>query len=174
MYAVESESNNILKLDKDEKFLKSMPTCHTPTGVSMDSEGNIWVICLDGGVRVYDKDINVISQFTIRGTHYGYSDFTGFQTGARLGLSEVKPTKEINVERKEWSFSIGAEKTMSVESFSPQKARKSEIRMSFPVVIRYNKTFATEGIIHIYCKGRVRGISWNYRISVQICKEILR
>jgi len=122
----------------------------------MDSEGNIWVICLDGGVRVYDKDLNVISQFTIKGKHYGYSDFTGFQTGARLGLSEVKPTKEINVERKEWSLSIGAEKIMGVESFSPQKARKSEIRMSFPVVIRYNETFATEGIIHIYAvKGEL-------------------
>ena len=160
VYAVGSNSNNIVKLDKHGKFLKSMPTCHTPTGVSMDSEGNIWVICLDGGVRVYDKDLNVISQFTIKGKHYGYSDFTGFQTGARLGLSEVKPTKEINVERKEWSFSIGAEKIMSVESFSLQKARKSEIRMSFPVVIRYNETFATEGIIHIYAvKGELEELA---------------
>jgi streptogramin lyase len=155
VYAVGSHTNQIVKLDKDGKFIKSMPTCSTPTGVSMDSEGYIWVICYgDGGVRIYDKDLNVVSEFTIRGAHYGYSDFTGFQTGAQLGMSEVKPSIEIEVEERVWSFSVGSEKTFGTQSFSPEKAKKAEIKIAIPVTIRYNETFATEGIMYVYA---VRG-----------------
>jgi streptogramin lyase len=157
VYAVGSDTDQIVKLDKNGKFIKSMPTCSTPTGVSMDSEGNIWVICYsDWGVRIYDKDLNVVSEFTIRGAHYGYSDFTGFQTGAQLGISEVKPSKEIEVEEKIWSFSVGSEKTFGTQSFSPEKAKKAEIKIAIPVTIRYNETFATEGIMYIYAvKGEL-------------------
>jgi streptogramin lyase len=155
VYAVGSHTNQIVKLDKDGKFIKSMPTCNTPTGISMDSEGKIWVICYeDGGVRIYDKDLNVVSEFTIRGAHYGYSDFTGFQTGAQLGMSEVKPSIEIEVEERVWSFSVGSEKTFGTQSFSPEKAKKAEIKIAIPVTIRYNETFATEGIMYVYA---VRG-----------------
>jgi streptogramin lyase len=151
VYAVGSGKDQVVKVDKDGKFIKSMPTCHIPTGISMDSEGNIWVICYgDGGVRIYDKDLNVVSEFTIRGAHYGYSDFTGFQTGAQLGISEVKPSKEIEVEEKVWSFSVGSEKTFGTQSFSPEKAKKAEIKIAIPVTIRYNETFATEGIMYVY------------------------
>jgi streptogramin lyase len=155
VYAVGSHTNQVVKLDKDGKFIKSMPTCNTPTGISMDSEGKIWVICYeDGGVRIYDKDLNVVSEFTIRGAHYGYSDFTGFQTGAQLGMSEVKPSIEIEVEERVWSFSVGSEKTFGTQSFSPEKAKKAEIKIAIPVTIRYNETFATEGIMYVYA---VRG-----------------
>jgi len=151
VYAVGSYSAQVVKVDKNGNFIKSMPTCNTPTGISMDSEGNIWVICYgDGGVRIYDKDLNVVSEFTIRGAHYGYSDFTGFQTGAQLGISEVKPSKEIKVEEKVWSFSVGSEKTFGTQSFSPEKAKKAEIKIAIPVTIRYNETFATEGIMYVY------------------------
>jgi len=150
VYAVGSYSAQVVKLDKNGNFIKSMPTCNTPTGISMDSEGNIWVICYYEGVRIYDKDLNVVSEFTIRGTHYGYSDFTGFQTGAQLGISEVKPSKEIKVEEKVWSFSLGSEKTFGTQSFSPEKAKKAEIKIAIPVTIRYNETFATEGIMYVY------------------------
>jgi len=155
VYAVGSGSSQVVKVDKDGKFIKAMPTCNTPTGISMDSEGNIWVICRnDGGVRIYDKDLNVISEFVIRGSHYGYSDFTGFQTGAKLGISKVKPSKEIQVEEKTWSFSVGSEKTFGQKSFSPEKAKKMEVKISIPINIRYNDTFATEGIMQVYA---VRG-----------------
>jgi streptogramin lyase len=151
VYAVGSHSAQVVKVDKNGNFIKSMPTCNTPTGISMDSEGNIWVICYDdGGVRIYDKDLNVVSEFTIRGAHYGYSDFTGFQTGAQLGMSEIKPSKEIEVEEKAWSFSVGSEKTFGTQSFSPEKAKKAEIKIAIPVTIRYNETFATEGIMYVY------------------------
>jgi streptogramin lyase len=157
VYAVGSHSNQVVKLDKNGNFIKSMPTCNTPTGISMDSEGNIWVICYnDGGVRIYDKELNVVSEFTIRGAHYGYSDFTGFQTGAQLGMSEVKPSIEIEVEEKVWSFSVGSEKTFGTQSFSPEKAKKAEIKIAIPVTIRYNETFATEGIMYVYAvKGEL-------------------
>jgi WD40 repeat protein len=155
VYAVGSHSAQVVKVDKNGNFIKSMPTCNTPTGISMDSEGYIWVICYgDGGVRIYDKDLNVVSEFTIRGAHYGYSDFTGFQTGAQLGMSEIKPSKEIEVEEKVWSFSVGSEKTFGTQSFSPEKAKKAEIKIAIPVTIRYNETFATEGIMYVYA---VRG-----------------
>jgi len=157
IYAVGSHSDQVVKVDKDGKFVKAMPTCNTPTGISMDSEGNIWVICHDdGGVRIYNKDLDVLSEFTIRGAHYGYSDFTGFQTGAQLGISEVKPSKEIEVEEKIWSFSVGSEKTFGTQSFSPEKAKKAEIKIAIPVTIRYNETFATEGIMYVYAvKGEL-------------------
>ncbi len=170
VYAVGSASNQIVKVDKDGKFVKSMPTCSTPTGVSMDYEGNIWVICSgDGGVRIYDKDLNVVSEFAIRGSHYGYSDFTGFQTGAQLGISEVKPSKEIEVEEKIWSFSVGSEKVFGAKSFSPEKAKKMEIRISLPVALKYNETFATEGIMYVYAvKGELEEF---YGIVDYLCEN---
>jgi streptogramin lyase len=168
VYAVGSSSSQVVKVDKDGKFVKAMPTCNTPTGISMDSEGNIWVICMnDGGVRIYDKDLNVLSEFVIRGSHYGYSDFTGFQTGAKLGISKVKPSKEIQVEEKTWSFSVGSEKTFGAKSFSPGKARRDEIQIAIPITIRYNETFATEGMINIYAvKGELEDL---YGIIDYLC-----
>jgi streptogramin lyase len=168
VYAVGSGSSQVVKVDKDGKFVKAMPTCNTPTGISMDSEGNIWVICRnDGGVRIYDKDLNVLSEFVIRGSHYGYSDFTGFQTGAKLGISKVKPSKEIQVEEKTWSFSVGSEKTFGAKSFSPGKARRDEMQITIPITIRYNETFATEGMINIYAvKGELEDL---YGIIDYLC-----
>jgi hypothetical protein len=168
VYAVGSGPSQVVKVDKDGKFVKAMPTCNTPTGISMDSEGNIWVICRnDGGVRIYDKDLNVLSEFVIRGSHYGYSDFTGFQTGAKLGISKVKPSKEIQVEEKTWSFSVGSEKTFGAKSFSPGKARRDEMQITIPITIRYNETFATEGIINIYAvKGELEDL---YGIIDYLC-----
>jgi streptogramin lyase len=157
VYAVGSHSNQVVKVDKDGKFVKAMPTCNTPTGISMDSEGNIWVICKDdGGVRIYDKDLNVLSEFIIRGSHYGYSDFTGFQTGAKLGISKVEPSKEIQLEKRTWSFSVGSEETFGTKSFSPEKAKKMEVTISIPINIRYNDTFAVEGIMSVHAvKGEL-------------------
>jgi streptogramin lyase len=168
VYAVGSGPSQVVKVDKDGKFVKAMPTCNTPTGISMDSEGNIWVICRnDGGVRIYDKDLNVLSEFVIRGSHYGYSDFTGFQTGAKLGISKVKPSKEIQVEEKTWSFSVGSEKIFGTKSFSPGKARRDEIQITIPITIRYNETFATEGMINIYAvKGELEDL---YGIIDYLC-----
>ena len=150
VYAVGSHTHKIVKLDNNGNLIKFESTCNTPTGVSMDYEGNIWVICMNGGVKIFTRDLEVVNEFVIRGSHYGYSDFTGSQTGARLELKEIKPQFEVEIKERSWTFSVGSDVNFGFRSFSPEKAKKREIRIAIPVTIRYNDTFSTEGIMHIY------------------------
>ena len=169
VYTVGSYTNKVVKLDKNGKLVKSMPTCSIPTGISMDADGNIWVICMDSGVRVYDKDLNVISDFSVGGAHYGYSDFTGHLTGAKLRGRKIVPIQTLDIKQKIWSFSLPFEEA-GIKRFSPEKAKKAEITVSIPVTIRYNETFATEGIMQIYAvKGELEEI---YGIIDTICERI--
>jgi hypothetical protein len=55
-----------------------------------------------------------------------------------------------SIEEKTWSFGFPE------NSFSPLKARENELQISIPVIIKYNETFATEGILYIFAvKGEL-------------------
>ncbi len=75
---------------------------------------------------------------------------------------------EISLNQKVWSFSVSS----GITSFSPQKAKWDEMEISYPVVIRYNETFSTEGVIKIKA---VRGELEKFvGILEDICKKAER
>lgn len=60
--------------------------------------------------------------------------------------------KNVNLSQKIFGFGVG----FGASNFSPEKARYEEVRMSLPVVITYNHTFSTEGVVYIYAvKGEL-------------------
>jgi len=65
---------------------------------------------------------------------------------------EVGIKRELNVEKKEWN--VGVKSSVGINAFSPEKAKKEELKISMPVIIRYNETFSTEGILYFHA---VRG-----------------
>lgn len=161
IYSLNVVGDVLTKYDSNCNIIKEVPTCGSPKGISSDYLGNLWVICYTGGVKVFDKDLATVSEFAIKGSHYGYSDFTGYLTGAKLIGVEVKPIREEYVGEKRWKFSL--------TNFSPEKAKKSEIRISIPVTIRYNETFAANGLIQIYA---VRGeLETLFSVIEDLCKN---
>ncbi|MEM0480637.1 MAG: hypothetical protein QXQ14_00390 [Candidatus Aenigmatarchaeota archaeon] len=146
VYVVESYSNTISKLDKFGNVIKSnVKTCGTPTGVSMDSCGNLWVLCMDSQIFIYDQDLNLINFFSIPGLHYSYSDFTGYLSNAKVQVGKIEE-KVLKIEEKKWGFSIGSLGT-GVKSFGPKISL--EAKVSIPVFIKYNETFIVEGLLTI-------------------------
>lgn len=75
------------------------------------------------------------------------SGFINAMCGAIALPTRTPTTKTIqsSVQEKIWSFSVSS----GVSSFSPEKAKWDEIEVSYPVIIRYDPTFSTEGIIKI-------------------------
>jgi hypothetical protein len=71
------------------------------------------------------------------------------QTG-RVGKVAVGVTTNVSISKFVYSFGVAS----GVSSFSPQKAKLEEIKLSLPIVIRHNETFYGDGIIFIYA---VRG-----------------
>jgi streptogramin lyase len=161
VYGASTEGGTIIKLDKDGRIVKFEPACGMPTGISMDFEGNLWVLCMDTGVAIFDKELNVVNKFHKGGIHYAYTDFTGYLTGAKLEQNKTGPIREVEIKEKEWNF--------GVKSFSPEKAKEFEVVISVPISIRYNETFATEGIAYIYAaKGELESI---YGVIENLCER---
>jgi sugar lactone lactonase YvrE len=161
VYGAWTGGNSIIKYDKDGIIIGSEPACGNPKGISMDFEGNLWVLCYDSGVAIFDKELNVINKFHKGGNHYAYTDFTGYLTGAKLVQKKVNPIREVEIEEKEWNFGI--------KSFSPEKAKEFEVTISVPISIRYNETFTIEGIAYIYAvKGELEGL---YGIIDELCEK---
>ncbi|MEM5814967.1 MAG: hypothetical protein QXD89_00550 [Candidatus Aenigmatarchaeota archaeon] len=72
---------------------------------------------------------------------------------------------QVNIPTRIWNVSL----KMGLESFSPEKAKKSELTISFPVIIRYNTTFSTQGIIEMYVvKGELEEF---YSLIEDICEK---
>lgn len=97
------------------------------------------------------------------------SSDTSFQMWCGSVAIPVKvPTPKsisVNVQEKIWVFSVSS----GISSFSPEKAKWEEIEISYPIVIRYNETFSTEGIIKIKA---VRGELEKFvGILENICKK---
>jgi hypothetical protein len=82
-------------------------------------------------------------------------------TGAKLIQKKIKPIREVKIEEKEWNF--------GVRGFSPEKAKEFEVTVSVPISIRYNETFAIEGIAYIYAvKGELESL---YGILDSLCER---
>ena len=80
---------------------------------------------------------------------------------------EVGVKRESNVERKKWDF--GVENHIGVSSYSPGKAKKEELTISMPVIIKYNETFSTEGFIYFHA---VRGeLEELYSLLEDLCEK---
>jgi len=77
------------------------------------------------------------------------------------------------LDEKVWYFGVPE------NSFSPQKAMKSEIQLSIPVSIKYNETLITEGMIYIHAvKGELEKlhglISYLCRLAEQHPEKDIR
>jgi streptogramin lyase len=139
VYAVSSNENKIVKYDFSGNKIKEVETCSSPTGVSKDVCGYVWVVCLDGEIKIFDENLNLINSFYIPGSHYQYSDFTGFQANTEVSIEIPAEVKNISIEEKEWKFGI-LEKGPKIDY---------EETISFPIAIKYNESFITEGILKI-------------------------
>jgi hypothetical protein len=80
---------------------------------------------------------------------------------------EVGEKRESDIERKEWSF--GVKTHIGISSYSPRKAKKEELTISIPVIIKYNETFSTEGFIYFHA---VRGeLEELYSLLEDLCEK---
>ena len=67
-------------------------------------------------------------------------------------VREVGVGREVKVPEVKWEF--------GVSEFSPERARKNKVEIVLPVTLRYNETFATEGLIKIIAvKGELEILS---------------
>lgn len=147
IYVVSSSHSKVCKFNFKGKLIKEALTCKEPTGISMDACGNLWVECRSSGIDIFDTDLNKINSFTILGSHYTYSDFTGFLSDARVEIAEVEERKII-IERKEWNFGLrGSEVLGGKISIGPKIYYETSI--SLPILIKYNETHIIEGILVI-------------------------
>ncbi len=142
VYVVGSNSNTISKFDINGNHIKTVSTCRTPTGVSMDACGNLWVVCMDGFIYIFDKDLNLLNSFFIEGAHYQYSDFTGFLAKAQVPIKVEIEQKHLKINQREWNFGIN--------DFGPKI--DYEFQFSYPVIIKYNDTFFTQGVLIVNAK----------------------
>jgi sugar lactone lactonase YvrE len=138
VYAVSSSTNKIVKYDEKGILRASAITCGIPTGVSQDACGDLWVACMDGGIKIFDKSLNELNSFIIPTYHYQYSDFTGFQAGTEVevGISKVI---EVVVNERKWEFGVN------------ERGPKIDLKetISLPVAIKYNETFIADGMLII-------------------------
>ena len=80
VWVANSAPGTVTRFSNDGAPLATIPVGSTPTGVTLDSEGKVWVV--NNGDE-YIKRINPslgavdLSKRIIGGTHYGYSDMTG-------------------------------------------------------------------------------------------------
>lgn len=147
IYAADSGGNKVYKLDTFGNLLKFSKTCNTPTGISMDACGNLWVQCMDGGIYIFDRDLNLINFFIIPGIHYTYSDFTGFLSEARVQAPIKIEPKILKIESKEFSFGLLEKGVGGVDVYGPKINLKTQV--SIPILIKYNETFIVDGLLII-------------------------
>ena len=70
----------LVQIDGENKtFVKfhTLPQCSTPVGVSIDTEGFIWVVDYAGWAFKINGDTLEMEQIVIADVHYTYSDMTG-------------------------------------------------------------------------------------------------
>jgi streptogramin lyase len=80
VWVADSGSGLVSRYDHRGQVKQRISVGHTPTGVSVDGAGKVWVVCLDGGYLFrIDPSTNAVDLTkVITGTqHYGYSDMTG-------------------------------------------------------------------------------------------------
>ena len=138
VYAVSSNANRIVKYNEKGTLEASAQTCGIPTGVSQDVCGNLWVVCMDGGIKIFDKNLTELNSFNIPTYHYQYTDFTGFQAGTevQVGVSKVI---EVVVNERKWEFGVN------------ERGPKIDLEetISLPIAIKYNETFIADGMLLI-------------------------
>jgi streptogramin lyase len=80
VWTADSESGMVSHYDNDGNLKNTISVGNTPTGVAVDSDGKVWVVCLGGGYifRIDPRTDQIDLTKIITGTqHYGYSDMTG-------------------------------------------------------------------------------------------------
>ncbi len=145
IYVVDS-NGRIIKLDKNGNIIKTISgICGTPTGASIDACNNIWITCFDGNVILVDEDLRIKNKFKIPGTHYQYSDFTGYLTHAdiKIGFPEKK------IETEEFKISFGIRNITEIAEKAPRIV-KYKTTISIPIVIKYNETVKNFGELRLF------------------------
>jgi hypothetical protein len=80
VWVADSGSGLVSRYDNQGNLKKQIGVGNTPTGVSVDAAGKVWVVCFDNGYifRIDPNTNEVDLTKVLAGTqHYGYSDMTG-------------------------------------------------------------------------------------------------
>lgn len=80
VWTADSAPGTVSRFSNDGLFKDSIPVGNTPTGVSVDAAGKVWVVNYgDEYVKRIDPTANRVDleHRVIGGLHYGYSDMTG-------------------------------------------------------------------------------------------------
>jgi sugar lactone lactonase YvrE len=150
VYVVDSNGDSVFKYDFNGNLIKTRKTCGSPMGIGEDVCGNLWIACYDSGIMILDKDLNPVTPeeiiYNVRGLHYQYSDFTGFQAGTEVNVNVPTKGKEVKIEEKIWKFGM-----LENITFKINKGPKIEMEetISFPVAIKYNERLIVDGIMII-------------------------
>ncbi len=108
VWTANSHSGTVSRFSNDGTLKATILVGNTPTGVSVDNQGKIWVVDNeDEYIHRIDPAINgvEISKRIIGGTHCGYSDMTGTVSGAittRRGTWTV--THDSELENAPWGI----------------------------------------------------------------------
>lgn len=92
VWTADSGPGTVSRFSNDGVFKESIPVGNTPTGVSIDAAGKVWVVNYgDEYVKRIDPVANRVDleHRIIGGRHYGYSDMTGIisrTTTTKIGL----------------------------------------------------------------------------------------
>lgn len=78
VWTADTGPSTVTRYDNDGNKKATIQVGGDPTGVSIDADGKVWVVCLDASVKKIDPANNqIILNKTIGGDHYCYSDMTG-------------------------------------------------------------------------------------------------
>lgn len=95
VWTADSGPGTVSRFSNDGIFKESIPVGNTPTGVSVDAAGKVWVVNYgDEYVKRIDPVANRVDleRRIIGGRHYGYSDMTGIisrTTTTKIGVWTV-------------------------------------------------------------------------------------
>ncbi|MGC8989971.1 MAG: hypothetical protein ACP5MD_07615, partial [Verrucomicrobiia bacterium] len=95
VWTADSGPGTVSRFSNDGVFKESIPVGNTPTGVSIDAAGKVWVVNYgDEYVKRIDPVANRVDleHRIIGGRHYGYSDMTGIisrTTTTKIGVWTV-------------------------------------------------------------------------------------
>ncbi len=126
VWIANSGSDDVTRYDNNGNLLATIPVGDQPTGVSIDSNGKVWVVMLgDNTIRRIDpadNTVDLIKDINAASGHYGYSDMTGISI---ISIDQGKWTvvydsgePEAEWERVWWTDFVPAGMTLAVKARS--------------------------------------------------------
>lgn len=154
---------NVIDLEKLNKFSSVYLEIEPECGKALDFDYRVKVIQFPRDVKTHPK-VEKRENCERRCYHKGYSCKTHCYDVCWEEEVIVAPSVKTSIDLQKWEFGL------PVNSFSPERAKFSELQISIPISIRYNGTFATEGMLSFYAvAGELEKL---YSLIEYVCEQV--